>query len=119
MQLLIHSQTSAAEPLKFGNGYLISAHTLLSMWLLIHAGIKVILFVVKRGPWWKVAYARYLEYHIRSAVTSSYGLRNKLQYVIILEPYLTLFSYVNQFMLALNKENGIRANWTASLAVKC
>ena len=26
--------------LKFGNGLVISSHTLLGMWLLIHAGIK-------------------------------------------------------------------------------
>ena len=30
------------QPLKFMNGYGISSHTLLSMWLLIHAGIKVL-----------------------------------------------------------------------------
>ena len=29
------------SPLKFGNGYVISFQTLLDMWLLIHAGIKV------------------------------------------------------------------------------
>ena len=29
------------QPLKFGNGYVILSHILLSMWLLIHAGIKV------------------------------------------------------------------------------
>ena len=29
------------QPLKFRNGYVISSHTLLGMWLLIHAGIKV------------------------------------------------------------------------------
>ena len=28
------------QPLKFRNGYVISSHTLPSMWLLIHAGIK-------------------------------------------------------------------------------
>ena len=36
-------------PLKFGNGYVISLHTLLAMWLLIHAGIKVNTYY-KRGP---------------------------------------------------------------------
>ena len=29
------------QPLKFRNGWVISSHTLLGMWLLIHAGIKV------------------------------------------------------------------------------
>ena len=29
------------QPLKFRNGYVISSHTLLTMWLLIYAGIKV------------------------------------------------------------------------------
>ena len=29
------------QPLKFGNGLVISSHTFLGMWLLIHAGIKV------------------------------------------------------------------------------
>ena len=28
-------------PLKFGNGYVISSHTLQGMWLPIHAGIEV------------------------------------------------------------------------------
>ena len=32
-------------PLKFGNGYVISSHPLLGMWLFIHAGIKVNPFV--------------------------------------------------------------------------
>ena len=38
MKLLIHSQTSTVQPLKFGNGWAISSHILLGMWLLIHAG---------------------------------------------------------------------------------
>ena len=29
------------QPLKFGNGYVISSHSLLGMWLFIQAGIKV------------------------------------------------------------------------------
>ena len=40
MKLLIHSQTSTAQPLKFGNGWVISSHILLGMNLLIHSGIK-------------------------------------------------------------------------------
>ena len=38
VELLIHFQTS---PLKFGNWWVISSHTLLGRWLLIHARIKV------------------------------------------------------------------------------
>ena len=34
-------QTSMVAPLKFENVLLISSHTLLGMWLVIHAGIKV------------------------------------------------------------------------------
>ena len=45
MTLLIHSQTSV----KFGNGSVISSHTLLGMWLLIHAGLKII-YATKRDP---------------------------------------------------------------------
>ena len=30
---------AVVEVLKFGNGYVISSHTLLGMWLLIYAGI--------------------------------------------------------------------------------
>ena len=41
MKLLIHSLTSTVQPLKFRNGQVISSHTLLGVWLLIHAGIKV------------------------------------------------------------------------------
>ena len=36
---LIHSQTSTVAPLKFGNGLVISSHTLQELWLSIHAGI--------------------------------------------------------------------------------
>ena len=36
----IRSQTSMVQPLKFGNWEIISSHTLLGMWLLIHARIK-------------------------------------------------------------------------------
>ena len=41
MKLLIHSYTLTVQPLKFGNGLVISSHTLLNMWLLVHAVIKV------------------------------------------------------------------------------
>ena len=41
MKLLIHSQTSAMEPVKFGKGYVISPNILRGMWLFIHAEIKV------------------------------------------------------------------------------
>ena len=41
MKLLIQSQTSTVKPLKFVNGPVISSHTLLDMWLLIHAGTEV------------------------------------------------------------------------------
>ena len=50
MKLLIHTQTSTVQPLKIGNEYVISSHTLSGMWLLIHAGIKVN-HVSKRCPW--------------------------------------------------------------------
>ena len=40
------------SPLKFGNGQVISSHTLLGIWLLTHAGIEVIPYSLKRpqGP---------------------------------------------------------------------
>ena len=41
VQLLIHTQTSVVQPLKFGNGCVISSHNLLGMWLLMHVGIKI------------------------------------------------------------------------------
>ena len=41
MKLHIHYQTLTVAPLKFGNGYVISYHTLLGMWLPIHAEIQV------------------------------------------------------------------------------
>ena len=40
MKLLLHSKTSAVQPLKFVNGLLISSNTLLGMWLFTHAEIK-------------------------------------------------------------------------------
>ena len=45
MKLLIHSQTSMVEPLKFEKGQVISFYSLLGMWLLIHVGL-----LVKGGP---------------------------------------------------------------------
>ena len=50
MKLLLHSHTSTVQPLKFGNGQVISSHTLVGMYmyLLTHAGIKVN-HVSKRG----------------------------------------------------------------------
>ena len=50
MKLLIHSQTSTAAPLKFGNGYVISSQTLVEMGVLIHAGIQSWSLLVKRAP---------------------------------------------------------------------
>ena len=41
IKLLIHSQTSLVQPLKFGKGLSISSHTLLDIQLIIHAGINV------------------------------------------------------------------------------
>ena len=38
MKLLIHSQTLTVQSLKFVNAFVISSHTLLVMWLHIHAG---------------------------------------------------------------------------------
>ena len=40
MKLIAHSQTSTVHALKFGDGYAISSHNLLGMWLVIHAGIN-------------------------------------------------------------------------------
>ena len=47
MKLLTHFQISTVQPLEFGNGFVISSHTLLCLWLLIHAGIKC---DSERGP---------------------------------------------------------------------
>ena len=41
MGLLYLSQTPTVQPLKFRNGLVIQPHALLSVWLLIHAGIEV------------------------------------------------------------------------------
>ena len=46
------------ELLKFGNGYVISSHTLLGMWLLLHAGI-VVNHVSKTGPSYSGARKKY------------------------------------------------------------
>ena len=39
MKLLLHSQTSTVEPLRFGDGYMILSQIWLSMWLYIQAEI--------------------------------------------------------------------------------
>ena len=49
LKLIIHSQTSTIAPLKFGNGKVISSHTLLGMWLFIHVRIKLNI-LVKGAP---------------------------------------------------------------------
>ena len=41
VKLLSHSQTTTVQPLKFENGLVIPPHTLLGVWLLIHARIRV------------------------------------------------------------------------------
>ena len=41
MKLLINYQTSIVQQSKFRNGKVISSHTLLGVWLLTHAGIKI------------------------------------------------------------------------------
>ena len=41
VDLLIHSQTSTDESLKFGNGLIISPYVLLGMLLFIRTGIKI------------------------------------------------------------------------------
>ena len=41
MKLLIDSQTATIQPVKLGNGKIISPHTLMGKWLLIHVGIKI------------------------------------------------------------------------------
>ena len=51
VKLLIHSQTSTVQPMNLRNGLVISFHTVLSKWALIHAGIKVNL-CYQRGPRW-------------------------------------------------------------------
>ena len=48
MKLLIHSQTSTVQPLKFGDGYVISVPIFLGMRLFIHVGFKSI-YVSKSG----------------------------------------------------------------------
>ena len=47
MKLCIHSSTSTVQPLKFGNGWVISSNILLDLWLVIHAGMNQI---IERGP---------------------------------------------------------------------
>ena len=40
-EITYHAQTSVVQPLQFVNGYVILSHTLLGMWLLTHAAIKI------------------------------------------------------------------------------
>ena len=54
-KLLIHSQTSMAPPLKFGDGSIISSHPLYCVWLLIHVKIKVNSLVFNHWIWINVA----------------------------------------------------------------
>ena len=42
MILLIHFQTSTAQPSKLVNGWIISSHTLLGIWVLIFGGIECV-----------------------------------------------------------------------------
>ena len=49
MKLLIKSKTSTVAALKFGYGYVIPSHTLLGMWLYIHAEIEMCQLCDHRG----------------------------------------------------------------------
>ena len=41
MKLLMYTQIATVEPLKFVDAQVISSHTSLGMWLLIHIGIRI------------------------------------------------------------------------------
>ena len=53
MKLLVYSQTSKVQPSRCGDGKVISSHTLLGMWLSVHAGIESI-HVSTTNPWSEV-----------------------------------------------------------------
>ena len=44
-ELITHSKTSTVQKMMYVDSQMISSHTLLGMWLLIHVGIQV-------KPWW-------------------------------------------------------------------
>ena len=69
MKLHVHSHTTMAAPLKFGNGQVISSHTLLGMWLFIHLEIKVNL-CGKCNPWCLHFYFESCLMGIGSSITS-------------------------------------------------
>ena len=54
-ELLIHSQTSTVQPLKFGNGYIISCHTLQGIWLITHA-----------TPWYNPVDSSWFGYNVQN-----------------------------------------------------
>ena len=75
MELLIHSQTSVVQPLKFGNGWVISSHTLLGMWLLI-LGFKL------KTMWVKVkGVQKCVEYVVLTPITRTTELYSLCQLV--------------------------------------
>ena len=57
-KLLIHSQTLTVAPMMFGNGQVISSHTLWYTFLLIHAEIKVNP-CLQKGPLWPLLLTRF------------------------------------------------------------
>ena len=73
MKLLIHSQTSTVQPLKFGNGQLISHHTLRACDCLSMLGSKSN-HVVKRHPWYRAvihAYSNLIRGHIDNSTVNN------------------------------------------------
>ena len=80
MKLLTHFQTSTVQPLKFEHAEAISSHTLLGMWLLINAKVKVKLlklnYETKRSPCWLACI------DIVSAVISLYGICISFMFIL-------------------------------------
>ena len=68
MKILIHSQTSTVQPLKFGIGTVISSRTLLDMWLLIHTEIKVKGMLLKGGLGMVTEYKQFNWYNKHESV---------------------------------------------------
>ena len=56
MKLIILSQNPIVQ-FKFGNGSVIQSHTLLGIWLIVHAGIKI--GVYKIDPDWGCSFLVY------------------------------------------------------------
>ena len=92
MKLLIHSQTSTVSPLKFGNGQVMSSHSLPGMYIsMLRLKFQP---VSKRGPIYPGDVLCRMALFIHAIDTHSWSQSLYLSYILFEDPCPVQFSYV-------------------------